>query len=222
MTSFVYFRQRMVPSVRSLTLWPSIGQNGLAVVEWFSPDSEWQQLGRGSLLLRTLVSNAPSVFIIPFLSRPYCCDRYYVNSWWICLCLSLHVSSPVFPAYFVWLSSLTCCVALALAPSCRCHCLLMCSYSYCLPVVEKVFKSFNGKSHLPESSAPLPNLNSGIPWIRCHLTAIFTSKILKTSNNRLCQPVTLDYSLDTLDDICAMHSVTQMKLSVGNSTLIPH
>lgn len=57
----------------------------------FSPYSEWQQeLGQGALMQLTLASNAT---LLNVLNQPYCCDRYYVNSWQVFLCVSLHVLS---------------------------------------------------------------------------------------------------------------------------------
>lgn len=148
MKAFWHVRCRVMSSRRPCALWPGGGQHGLDIVLWFFLQTVWQ-LGQGSLVLVALANDItlPNVF-----KQPYHSDRYYVNIWQtFCVCVGSCVVFSWPPAFCVWLR-FTCCVALAVASIGCSKRLLMCSYTYCLPIVEKVFKSFNGKLHFHTNS----------------------------------------------------------------------
>lgn len=80
--------------------------------------------------------------------RFYCCDRYWYKFFSVCRFMCCLPSGRQLTFY--------CCVFVVVVqrwrqPSVVVGCSqLMCSYSYCLPVVEKVFRSFNGKLYLQD------------------------------------------------------------------------
>lgn len=86
--------------------------------------------------------------------RFYCCDRYYYKLFCVCVAPCVVFFWP--SAHFILLCFRSCYCQRWRQPSAVVGCCqLMCSYSYCLPVVEKVFRSFNGKLYLQDCSGKI-------------------------------------------------------------------